>query len=792
MRKKSLTTNNKNKKKRASGIIFLPLPLLGLLLPFIIYVFTYSPILTGDMADEISFARFLAANNSHTFTEGWISTKEFFPLSIRFFMTMFASENRDWTSVLFFSALCCYLIFSAAFLFFVISLRLKNLLSYSITAVVAIALGYYCLIATYDCNYFITYITFLLIIAGLIALAIRSRFALPIRIAIGSMSGVLIICTIVSMSILSRSYSFTTLNFSSFSSLFTSPLNPAKALTDITPSVAGITGYLQSRNVTDVYSTSDITNQIALISENKQNVTYLSSINNLTPTVTTDRILKKTSDLSSTEDSSSVTVSSISDSNVTLIVSADDLLTYDSYLKFGDIIYQDNYYYIYNFDSSLLLTDDTIHNELTLLREQEFDTVLLSMYDISTVDVSRLYTAKLWTCYMTNYIFTDISVLDTYNEQILIHNPSRYFLCIDPYIIYSSFDYNESAYTEFITATLSSMIENNSQTDFRIILPSYYAYHYKDFDNSDYSHMRSSYEILLNSLAQYPNLSFNYFGYQEYLYSNASLYINGSDSVYVPEVADTLLLETLADDDHIMNANIVMIYLDSFIDDMKNYPYNEEPDYSISPTNIVILGDSIFGNFKDNTSIQSIISFYSKANTVCMAIGGAHAAYLDNDPEHSLSYQLDKDEINNRINENGSTADKTVFILEFGINDYLSEIPIKNNNRYDESTYSGSLRSSIETIQSTWPESDIILLIPGHMLYNDDGKLHSSKGSSLDEYRKAAISIADEYNCSYFNLCDTEITKENCNQYLSDQIHYNGPGRYVVAMSLLEYLSDIY
>lgn len=784
--------NTNNKQRSTTQITSLRLyllPVAGLILPLIIYIFTYSPILTQNMVDEITFARFLATNNSHSFTENWISTKEYIPVSIRFFMSFFASSDASWTTVLFLSVLCCYLLFSISFMFFFTSLRLKKVLSYSIAAVLAFICGYYCLIATYDCNYIITYLSYLLLICGFIILSIRSHFVIPIRIAIGSISLLIVFATIFSMKSLHHKYSFSVLKIATASSLFTSPLNPSKTLTDITPSIAGVSDYLQKNNIEKAYSTSDITNQIALLAGNSRTVTCITAINDLRQAITTDRILSSDDSYKSEETSP-----------ITMIVSSDDRSVYSVYLSFGHLVYEDDYYSIYNFDrylyidDAVFVSDDSIRSELISMDYFEFDTAILSMYDISTIDINRLYTAKLWTCYMPENIFSDTNYFDIYNERIFMHNPNRYILCIDPYMLYCNCDYDESAYKAFIDNSLSSIIAANPLVEFRFILPSYYVYHYIDYDENDYLSMRSSYEILLRNLEQYSNLNFNYFGYQEYLYSNASLYENNSYSAYVSDVADTLLLETLADDDHIMNADTVLAYLDIFIDEIKIYPYNSEQDYSISSTNIVILGDSIFGNYTDNTSIQRIVSYYSGANTVCMAVGGAHAAYLENRPEYSLNYQLNIDTINQKLSENGSLEDKTVFIIEFGINDYISGIPIDNpTDLYDITTYSGSLRSSVETIRESWPQCDIIFLIPGQLLYNEYGTVENSVGYNLDKYRKAAVSIADEYSCSYINLCNLEITQENCQQYIyGDLIHYNGRGRYIIAKYLLQYLSAIY
>lgn len=790
MDKFSSANQSKKKEFNPNIILYLLLPILGLGIPVIIYIFTFSPILTPAMADEISYARFLNANNSHTFAAGWISTKEFFPFCTRYFMTFFANAEAEWTDILYNSVLCAYLLFSLAFLFFVSSLHAKKIWTYLVTALVAFLIGYYGLIATYDCNYFITYVSFILILIGFILHGIRSNRILTVRIIIAALSPALLLSAIIYINHMGKANSFTTINFRSAATLFSSPLVPSEKLTDVRPSLSSVSDYLTKYNIKDLYCTSDLTNQLIITTENKSNAIYTTDLSTLSLAVETDRNIS--SHNASDTDAETIPSAFTFARTTYIMIDTSDLNLYDDYLFYGDKIYSDNYYSIYRFSDSLLLTSSSIRSDFRSLRNAEYDTVILSMYDISTIDVSELYRTKLWNSYLTTNIFTEMSLYDEYNEQIFRNAPERYIFYVDPYLILTTMDNNSSTYTDFINNSIMSAIRDNPTIDFKFIFPSYYVYHYKNFTDADYSQMDYAYKTFIDKVAEYPNVSLNFFGYQEYLYANPYLYIQGSDSAYVPDIANTLLRETLSDNSHVMSSDALKIYVEQYIDDICNYPYNSEPQYDMSNTDIVILGDSIFGNFSDNTSIQSIVAQYSNANVICNAIGGACAAGIDGIDGYSLESQLNVSEINSKLSFVNSGSSRLVFIIEFGINDYINGVAIDNRRSpLDTATYSGAIRAAIDTINTNWPDSEIILLAPGHVIIQNYGA-HPFTGHNtvLEEYRKAVVSLAKEYDCQYINLCEIGITKENCSDYLyGDQIHYNGRGRYLIGMYLLDYLT---
>ena len=138
-RKKSTSSKRRKKSGKENSNIYLSIlftllffifPVLGLLIPYLVFRSNFAPVLTQKMADELVFVKYLVDHNSHTFAEGWISTKPFVPLSTRFFLTYYLTDYSTWKDALLKSVTSVYLLFCASYLFFVTSLHAKKFYTY--------------------------------------------------------------------------------------------------------------------------------------------------------------------------------------------------------------------------------------------------------------------------------------------------------------------------------------------------------------------------------------------------------------------------------------------------------------------------------------------------------------------------------------------------------------------------------------------------------------------------------------------------------------------------------------
>ena len=184
IRRKSAPSKKKHGKKDAKQginplfiLLFYFFPVAFLLIPYLFFRINYSPVLTKDMVDELAFVKYLIEHNSHTFADGWISTKPFIPLSTRYFLTYYLSDYASWQDALLKSVTAVYAIFSAAYIFFVTSLHAKKFYTYIIASIPAVPLAFIGLNAVYDVNYILTVFIPILICLGFIVHGIRSPWS---------------------------------------------------------------------------------------------------------------------------------------------------------------------------------------------------------------------------------------------------------------------------------------------------------------------------------------------------------------------------------------------------------------------------------------------------------------------------------------------------------------------------------------------------------------------------------------------------------------------------------------
>ena len=161
-RKSSSSKRKRGKKDSKKGInpffilLFYLFPIAALFIPYLVFRINFSPVLTKDFVDELAFVKYLIAHDSHTFADGWISTKPFIPLSTRYFLTYYLNDYATWQDALLKSVTAVYAIFSAAYIFFVTSLHAKKFYTYIIASLPAIPLAIIGLKAVYDVNYILT------------------------------------------------------------------------------------------------------------------------------------------------------------------------------------------------------------------------------------------------------------------------------------------------------------------------------------------------------------------------------------------------------------------------------------------------------------------------------------------------------------------------------------------------------------------------------------------------------------------------------------------------------------
>lgn len=238
---------------------------------------------------------------------------------------------------------------------------------------------------------------------------------------------------------------------------------------------------------------------------------------------------------------------------------------------------------------------------------------------------------------------------------------------------------------------------------------------------------------------------------------------------------------------------------------------------------IVIFGDSIIGECREETSVTELMSSELSEPVFNAAFGGTCMSYTETDKRLAytkdclnmagLSQAIYADDFsvqeNSRIRESAtdyfdetirdlSNIDFTsvdIVFIEQGLNDYHGGISLDNpNDPYDTHTFAGALRTSVENLRAVNPDIRIILVTPTFSWYRDEqltceeydpggGVLSKYVQRELELAKELGIETADIYNDFY-----THETWDDWEIYTNDGLHPNENGRRMIAEALCGYI----
>jgi lysophospholipase L1-like esterase len=248
---------------------------------------------------------------------------------------------------------------------------------------------------------------------------------------------------------------------------------------------------------------------------------------------------------------------------------------------------------------------------------------------------------------------------------------------------------------------------------------------------------------------------------------------------------------------------------------------NKSTDYRI-----VIFGDSIIGECRDDTSVTGIMEEILSEPVFNAALGGTCMSRTENDKRLaytkdclnmvSLSQAIYADDfrvqINARIKEGATDyfnetiseianvdfkSVDTVFI-EHGLNDYHAMTPLDNpDNLYDDCTFAGAIRSSVRNLKAVNPAVNIVLVTPTYTWYREQEltcEEYNPGGGILRDYVEKEMEVADELGIDiidlYSNLYSRDVW-DDWERYTNDGLHPNETGRRLIAEELCSYLKNI-
>lgn len=248
---------------------------------------------------------------------------------------------------------------------------------------------------------------------------------------------------------------------------------------------------------------------------------------------------------------------------------------------------------------------------------------------------------------------------------------------------------------------------------------------------------------------------------------------------------------------------------------------------------VVMLGDSLIGNYDGDDSIPAYLADYTNATCYNCAFGGSSMGtdlvspdpYLeafngwkiltaittndwsemqdaiDNDPTYAhlrANFQAHLDILKNM---NWSTVD--VITLSYGTNDWSTKVVLDDPDAPKSTdTFTGAFRTALETLWSVYPGIKVIafgivwrgLTISGGQITadSDDGK--HGRLWYLREYEEAAQEVCSEYHVPFVPMYDyTNFNRYTWSVYFpnNDATHPNAQGRKVMAKRYAAHLIEL-
>lgn len=236
---------------------------------------------------------------------------------------------------------------------------------------------------------------------------------------------------------------------------------------------------------------------------------------------------------------------------------------------------------------------------------------------------------------------------------------------------------------------------------------------------------------------------------------------------------------------------------------------------------IVVMGDSIVGQQRDDTSVTAVLSELLGEPVFNGALGGTCMSRIDRERRIantkeglsmvSFSKSIVSDDfgvqqtVRSRESATEYFADTIdalecidfgqveILVIEHMVNDYHTGVPIDNpQNPYDEYSYCGALRSTIRGLQRKYPDLRVVLLTPTYTWYtvtNLTCEEFYTEYGNLEDYVNAQLGVAQEMGVEVVDVYHNFYPHEEWNDwqiYSEDGLHPNEAGRALIARALAE------
>lgn len=244
---------------------------------------------------------------------------------------------------------------------------------------------------------------------------------------------------------------------------------------------------------------------------------------------------------------------------------------------------------------------------------------------------------------------------------------------------------------------------------------------------------------------------------------------------------------------------------------------------------ILFLGDSIVGQYRDETSIPALVAEMLDVEVANGAFGGTtmslqnrdyrDAYYWDSFSFSRLTRAIaaqdfglqqtvrTKDYVTMNFRDIVDELDRLelssvqTVVISYGMNDYTTGSPIgREDAPEDPYTMEGAMRTGIEYLRQRYPQLRIIFISPTYCWFvntlgttNETCETNDYGDGCLEDYVEAQRRVARECGVEFVDLYHDFYPHEQYGDwqlYTNDGIHPNETGRQKIAETLAELLRD--
>lgn len=443
--------------------------------------------------------------------------------------------------------------------------------------------------------------------------------------------------------------------------------------------------------------------------------------------------------------------------------------------------------------------------ELERIASESYDSVFLSMFPIENYEAADFTHYRAITPYMSSYCIQDAGELKEFLDTVLTsgNEVSHIYVGVDPYKIWANSRKKLTPYSDSLDLIMDYTAAF-TEINFEFLLAYPSLEEWLGAPEGRLEQALDSYRFMVAYFNGNENVSFYYFGDQEWLIANPHNYAAGCNTN--KEVSRTIMLNLNKNEKYWISAENMEAHFSALTGIVESRLANPPryPDYS--GKTFVFLGDSIMEYLPGSLSISGVVGSLTGADTYNCGYGGGNAALL---PDQQISFPGIVDSLLTGdlsmipadkaaytgitdFRSKGNSSDSLCFFINFGLNDYFNGCPLSSNDPYDITTYTGALRTGVVKLKEAYPNASIVLLAPSFTIYFNNGtEKKSSVGGVLTDYVEAVVSLAEELDVKCINHYEElGINEENYLQYLSDGCHPNEAGGFYIGNHMIDRLEN--